>query len=357
MSIFEQLSSYDHEQIVFCRDDTVGLKAIIAIHNTTLGPALGGTRMLDYATEADAVRDVLRLSRGMTYKAAVAGLDLGGGKAVIIGDPSLKSEAMFRSFGRFVDSLGGRYVTAEDMNTTVEDMGNIRRETKWVTGSEAAHGGSGDPSPVTAWGVFHGIRACLEVTYGSPDVAGRTVAIQGVGNVGWWLAKYLHDQGAKLLFADVSSRRLAKAVESFGGSILEGDEFYKAEADVLAPCAIGGIINPRTIPMLRAPIIAGGANNQLDDERRDGETLSQRNINYAPDYVINAGGLINVYSELRGYGRDKAMQDAANIFDTVKRVINRAKMEGTTTAMSANRVAEERIAAVHALKRVWLAKR
>lgn len=178
MSIFEQLSSYDHEQVVFCRDESVGLKAIIAVHNTSLGPALGGTRMLDYATEAEAVRDVLRLSRGMTYKAAVAGLDLGGGKAVIIGDPSMKSEPMFRAFGRFVDTLGGRYITAEDMNTTVEDMGNIRRETRWVTGSEAAHGGSGDPSPVTAWGVFHGIRACLEVTYGSPDLTGRTVAIR-----------------------------------------------------------------------------------------------------------------------------------------------------------------------------------
>lgn len=352
MSIFEQLSSYDHEQVVFCRDESVGLKAIIAVHNTSLGPALGGTRMLDYATEAEAVRDVLRLSRGMTYKAAVAGLDLGGGKAVIIGDPSMKSEPMFRAFGRFVDTLGGRYITAEDMNTTVEDMGNIRRETRWVTGSEAAHGGSGDPSPVTAWGVFHGIRACLEVTYGSPDLTGRTVAIQGVGNVGVWLAKYLHEAGARLLFADVSSRRLATATERFGGRVLEGDEFYKAEADVLAPCAIGGIINPRTIPMLRAPIIAGGANNVLDDERRDGESLSQRGINYAPDYVINAGGLINVYSELKGYGREKAMQDAANIFDTVKRVINKAKVDGTTTALAANRVAEERIAAVHRLKRV-----
>ena len=354
MSIFEQLSSYDHEQVVFCRDDSVGLKAIIAIHNTSLGPALGGTRMLDYPSEADAVRDVLRLSRGMTYKAAVAGLDLGGGKAVIIGDPSMKSEPMFRAFGRFVDTLGGRYITAEDMNTTVEDMGNIRRETRWVTGSEAAHGGSGDPSPVTAWGVFHGIRACLEVTYGSPDLTGRTVAIQGVGNVGWWLAKYLHEAGARLLFTDVSARRLAAATESFGGKVLEGEEFYKAEADVLAPCAIGGIINPRTIPMLRAPIIAGGANNVLDDERRDGASLSERGINYAPDYVSNAGGLINVYSELKGYGREKAMQDAANIFDTVKRVINKAKVDGITSALAANRIAEERIAAVHRLKRVHL---
>jgi leucine dehydrogenase len=192
MHLFEQLSSYGHEQIVFCRNDDVGLRAIIAIHNTTLGPALGGTRLYDYASEGDAVRDVLRLSRGMTYKAAVAGLDLGGGKAVIIGDPATKTEALFRAFGRHVDSLGGRYITAEDMNTSVEDMDNIRRETRFVTGSAAAHGGSGDPSPVTAWGCYHGIRACLEVIYGSPDVAGRTVAIQGVGNVGYWLAKYLH---------------------------------------------------------------------------------------------------------------------------------------------------------------------
>ncbi len=188
-------------------------------------------------------------------------------------------------------------------------------------------------------------------------MSGRTVAIQGVGNVGYWLAKYLHDQGAKLLYADVSGKRLSRAMDAFGGTVIEGDEFYKAECDVLAPCAIGGIVNPRTIPMLRAPIIAGGANNVLDDERRDGETLSNRGINYAPDYVINAGGLINVYSELKGYGRDKAMLDSANIFDTVKRVINKAKVEGVTTVMAANRVAEERINTVHRLKRVWLAPR
>lgn len=354
MTLFEQLTSYDHEQIVFCRSDDVGLRAIIAIHNTTLGPALGGTRLYDYASEADAIRDVLRLSRGMTYKAAVAGLDLGGGKAVIIGNPAMKSEGMFRAFGRFVDSLGGRYVTAEDMNTTVEDMGNIRRETRHVTGSEAAHGGSGDPSPVTAWGVFHGIRACLEVTYGSPDVAGRTVAIQGVGNVGYWLAKYLHDAGAKLLYADVSARRIKRAVDEFGGDVIEGDDFYSANADVLAPCAIGGIINRRSIDLIRAPIIAGGANNQLDDEATDGEKVTEKGICYAPDYVINAGGLINVYSELKGYGREKAMNDAANIFNTVKLVIDKAKREGSTTIRAANKVAEERIEMVGRLKRVHL---
>lgn len=354
MSIFEQLASLDHEQIVFCRADDVGLRAIIAIHNTTLGPALGGCRLYDYASEADAVRDVLRLARGMTYKAAVAGLDLGGGKAVIIGDPAMKTEAMFRAFGRFVHSLNGRYITAEDMNTSVEDMDNIRRETPYVTGAGAAHGGSGDPSPVTAWGCYHGIRACLEVTYGSPDVGGRTVAIQGVGNVGYWLARYLHQEGARLLYGDISTRNLRRVMDEFGGTVLEGDDIYRASCDVFAPCAIGGILNPRTIPMLRAPIVAGGANNQLDDETRDGEALAERQITFAPDYVINAGGLINVYSELKGYPREKAMQDAANIFNTLKRVINKAKSEGTTTIRAANRVAEERIEAVGRLKRVHL---
>ena len=354
MSIFEQLASYDHEQVLFCRNDDVGLRAIIGVHNTTLGPALGGTRLYNYASEADAVRDVLRLSRGMTYKAAVAGLDLGGGKAVIIGDPSTKSEAMFRAFGRHVDSLGGRYITAEDMNTTVEDMDNIRRETRWVTGSAAAHGGSGDPSPVTAWGCFHGIRACLEVTYGSPDVAGRTVAIQGVGNVGYYLAKFLHEAGAKLFYSDINQRNITRCMDQFGGAVVEGDDIYRANCDVLAPCAIGGIINSRTIPMIHAPIIAGGANNQLDDEARDGEAVATKGIVYAPDYVINAGGLINVYSELKGYPREKAMGDAANIFNTVKRVINKAKSDGTTTIRAANRVAEERIEAVGRLKRVYL---
>jgi len=231
-------------------------------------------------------------------------------------------------------------------------MDNIRRETRFVTGSAAAHGGSGDPSPVTAWGCYHGIRACLEVIYGSPDVAGRTVAIQGVGNVGYWLAKFLHEGGAKLVYADINRRNLTRVTEEFGGTVVEGDDVYRSNCDVLAPCAIGGIINSRTIPMVRAPIIAGGANNQLEDERRDGVALAEKGITFAPDYVINAGGLINVYSELKGYPREKAMQDAANIFNTVKRVINTAKAQGTTTVQAANRVAEERIEAVGRLKRM-----
>jgi leucine dehydrogenase len=352
MQPFEEMAKLGHEQVILCRNDEVGLRAIIAIHDTTLGPALGGCRLYDYATEADALRDVLRLSRGMTYKAAVAGLDLGGGKAVIIGDPSIKSEALFRAFGRHVQSLGGRYVTAEDMNTNVEDMNWIRRETQYVTGTGAHHAGSGDPSPVTAWGVFHGIRACLEVVYGSSDVAGRKIAIQGVGNVGYHLANYLNKFGAKLIYSDINTRNLRRAVDEFGGEVLEGDDFYRADCDVLAPCAIGGIVNSRTIGLIRAPIIAGGANNVLEDEDSDSRQLGQKGITYAPDYVINAGGLMSVYAELRGYPHEKAMTDAENVFNTVKRVLHKAQAEGISTIASSNRLAEERIEAVAQISRL-----
>ncbi|MFT4975406.1 MAG: leucine dehydrogenase, partial [Myxococcota bacterium] len=331
MTIFTEMAELGHEQVVFCRDDAVGLRAIIGIHSTALGPALGGLRLYPYTSEEAAIRDVLRLSRGMTYKAAVAGLDLGGGKAVIIGDRTIKNEVLFRSLGRFIESLNGRYITAEDMNTTVQDMNHIRRETRWVTGSSKLAGGSGDPSPVTAWGVFQGIRACLEVVYGSPDVSGRTVAIQGVGAVGYYLARYLHEGGARLLYSDVNERRLRQVTEEFGGDVLAQDAFHRAECDVLAPCAIGGVINARTIPLIRAPIVAGAANNQLDDEARDGEALREADITYAPDYVINAGGLINVYSELKGLPSEMAMEGASNIFNTVKQIINKARTLGITT--------------------------
>ena len=305
-------------------------------------------------SEEEAVRDVLRLSRGMTYKAAVAGLDLGGGKSVIIGDPGIKSEALFRSFGRFVQSLNGRYITAEDMNTTVEDMSHIRRETEWVTGQAAYLGGSGDPSPVTAWGTFHGIRACLEVVFGSPDVSGKKIAIQGCGSVGRYLASYLSEGGAELFYTDISPERVQRCIDTYGGTAVSGDEWYALEVDVLAPCAVGGIINQSTIPLLRAPIIAGGANNQLDDEVLDAESLAERGITYAPDYVINAGGLVNVCAELRGLPREQAMEQASNIFVTVKDVINKAKSEGTTSIQASNRIAEERIEAVAGVKRFHL---
>jgi leucine dehydrogenase len=352
MFAFDEMARLGHEQVVFCRNDDVKLRAIVAIHDTTLGPALGGCRLYDYASEADALRDVLRLSRGMTYKAAVAGLDLGGGKAVILGDPSVKSEALFRAFGRFVQSLGGRYITAEDMNTNVEDMNWIRRETRHVTGTGAHHAGSGDPSPVTAWGVFHGIRACLEVVYGSSDVAGRKVAIQGMGNVGIHLARFLHDAGAKLVYSDINQRNVKRAYELYGGEVVEGDDFFRTDCDVLAPCAIGGIINKNTIPMVRAPIIAGGANNVLLDEEGDSRLLGDRKITYAPDYVINAGGLMSVHAELRGHPHDKAMSDAENVFNTVKRVLHKAQAEGISTILASNRVAEERIESVGRLARL-----
>jgi leucine dehydrogenase len=349
---FEEMAKLGHEQVILCRNDDVGLRAIIAIHDTTLGPALGGCRVYDYASEADALRDVLRLSRGMTYKAAVAGLDLGGGKAVIIGEPSIKTEPLFRAFGRHVQSLGGRYITAEDMNTNVEDMNWIRRETNYVTGVGAHHGGSGDPSPVTAWGVYHGIRACLDVIFGSPDVKDRKIAIQGVGNVGYHLARFLHESGAKLVYTDTNSRKLQAVMDRFGGEVVEGDDFYRTDCDVLAPCAIGGVVNSRTIGLIRAPIVAGGANNVLEDEDSDSELLMEKSITYAPDYVINAGGLMSVYAELRGYPHEKAMNDAENVFNTVKRVLHKAQAESISTIQASNMLAEERIEAVAKISRL-----
>lgn len=352
MTWFEEMTSLGHEQVIVCRNEAVGLKAIIAIHDTTLGPALGGCRLYDYASEADALRDVLRLSRGMTYKAAVSGLDLGGGKAVIIGDPSMKNEALFRAFGRHVQSLGGRYITAEDMNTNVEDMNHIRRETAYVTGAGVHVGGSGDPSPVTAWGVYHGIRAALEVVHGSSDVAGRTIAIQGLGNVGTHLARFLHENGARIVVADINHRRLAHAVEAFGATVVDGDDYYACEADVLAPCAVGGIINARTIPLLRAPIVAGGANNVLEDEDADGAALMEKGITYAPDYVINAGGLMSVNAELHGYPADQAMADAQGIYNNVKNVLHKAQADRVTTMVASNHIARDRIEAVANIQRL-----
>jgi leucine dehydrogenase len=354
MSVFERLETMGHEQVVFCNNKEVGLKAIIGIHSTVLGPSLGGLRLYPYRNEEDALVDVLRLSRGMTYKAAVAGLDLGGGKAVIIGDRSIKSEGLFRAFGRHVESIGGRYITAEDMNTTVEDMNFIGRETSWVCGGSQITGGSGDPSPVTAYGVYHGIRACLEVVYGDPSVRGRTVAIQGIGSVGYHLAQYLHDNGAKLMFNDISAKKLKMAAEKFGGQVLLDEDFYSAECDVLAPCAIGGTINRHTIPNIRASIIAGAANNQLDDEISDGQTLKDKGITYATDYVINAGGLISVYSELKKLPHAQAFEDSANIFNTVKQVLNTAQVQNITTTQASNKLAEDRIETIGSLKRLHL---
>jgi len=350
MPVFSHAENYNHEQVVFCRKDEVGLKAIIAIHDTTLGPALGGCRFYDYASEADALRDVLRLSRGMTYKAACAGLNLGGGKAVIIGNPrQAKSEGLLRAFGQFVDSLGGRYITAEDSGTSVADMDLIRQESSHVCGVSKFAGGSGDPSPVTAWGVFHGVRAAVDEVYGSPDLAGRRVAVQGVGNVGMHLVRYLHEVGAQTVITDVDSDRLKQCSEEYGSEVVSLDAIYDADVDVFAPCAMGAILNTNTIPRLKAKVVAGGANNQLDDLTVHGQMLQDRGILYAPDYVINAGGLINVYAELKHMPREKALRDAESIFHTLKRIFSLAKERGITEAQASNLVAEERIRTISTL--------
>ena len=350
MPVFSHAENFNHEQVVFCRKDSVGLRAIVAIHDTTLGPALGGCRFYPYPSEADALRDVLRLSRGMTYKAACAGLNLGGGKAVIIGDPKLeKNEGLLRAFGQFVDSLGGRYITAEDSGTSVADMDFISVETDHVCGVSMYAGGSGDPSPVTAWGVFHGIRAACQEVFGDADLKGRKVAVQGVGNVGMHLVRYLTDAGASTVVTDIDGERLDHIATECGSEVVALDEIYGVEADVFAPCALGGVLNDETIPRLRVPIIAGGSNNQLDKMTRHGAMLRERQILYAPDYVINAGGLINVYAEITGAPREKALRDAENIYETLGEIFALAAERSITTAEASNLVAENRIRSIGGL--------
>jgi leucine dehydrogenase len=349
-SLFSQVETMGHEQVVFCHDPQSGLKAIIGIHDTTLGPALGGTRLWAYENEDEALRDVLRLSRGMTYKAACAGLSLGGGKAVIIAKPEQKSEAMFRAFGRFVESLGGRYITAEDVNTCVTDMNHVRMETRYVTGVSPALGGSGDPSPVTALGVFSGLKAAVEHRLGRKDLLGLKVAVQGVGNVGRYLCGYLHEAGAKLYVSDISEARLREVERAYGATVVAQDEIYGLDVDVFAPCALGGILNAKTLAVIRAPIVAGGANNQLEDEKTHSLVLAERKITYCPDYVINAGGLINVYNELLGYDREKALGEAKNIGNSIATILKDAEKEGITTQEASGRFALRRIQSIRELK-------
>lgn len=340
-SIFDLIQEMGHEQVVFAQDKATGLKAIIAVHDTTLGPALGGCRFWNYSSDEDALLDVLRLSRGMTYKAAVAGLALGGGKAVIIGNPQqLRSEALFRGFGRFVDSLGGRYITAEDVNTSVRDMEHVALETRHVTGLS---GGSGDPSPVTAYGVFHGIRASVKYRLGKDDLKGIRVAVQGCGAVGSYLCGYLHEAGARLVVADIDETRVRKLVDQYGAQASTPQTIHAADVDVFSPCALGAGLNDETIPQIKAPIIAGGANNQLRDEDRHGAMVRERNLLYAPDYVINAGGVINVYHELRGYNADAAKRQASHIYNTLLEIYADSAQTNLPTYKAANRLAERRL--------------
>jgi leucine dehydrogenase len=351
MEIFERLAEHNHEQVVFCYEPSTGYKGIIAIHNTTLGPALGGTRFWNYGSNEEALIDVLRLARGMTYKAAVAGLNLGGGKSVIIGDPKTpRREMIFRAHGRFVESLGGRYYTAEDVGTSVEDMDYVMMETEYVTG---VAGGSGDPSPVTAYGTYRGIKACAREKYGSDDLAGMTVAVQGTGHVGYYLCKFLAQEGAKLIVTDIDADRTQRIVAEFGATVVRPDDIYSAEAQIFAPCALGAIVNDDTIPLFKFDIIAGAANNQLAQERH-GDLLHKRDILYAPDYVINAGGLINVYGELNDWSMEKAKRKAGEIYDTLAQIFELAKNEGMPTHEAADRVAERRIEQVSSLQRNWV---
>ena len=352
LSVFNQPAFMGHEQVVFCQDEPTGLKAIIAIHNTILGPALGGTRMWDYRTEEEALTDVLRLSRGMTYKAAISGLNLGGGKAVIIGNPAkLKNEAFMRRFGRFVDSLGGRYITAEDVNMKTRDMEYVHMETDHVTGIPESMGGSGDPSPVTAYGVYMGMKATAKHVYGNDNLAGKSVAVQGVGQVGMYLVDHLTKEGAKVYITDIDENKLARVAKRSGAKVVGMDEIYDLDVDIYAPCALGATLNDDTIPRLQAAIVVGAANNQLQDERKHGYMLVDKGIAYAPDFLVNAGGLINVGAEYYGpYNRDRAHKDAEKIYDTTLDILKMAAEESITTQEAAMKIAENRIAAMGKVK-------
>ncbi|WP_430508015.1 branched-chain amino acid dehydrogenase [Rossellomorea marisflavi] len=343
MKIFSYMEQYDYEQLVFCQDQESGLKAIIAIHDTTLGPALGGTRMWTYESEEAAIEDALRLAKGMTYKNAAAGLNLGGGKTVIIGDPRKdKNEEMFRAFGRYIQGLNGRYITAEDVGTTVADMDLIHEETDYVTGISPAFGSSGNPSPVTAYGVYRGIKAAAKEAFGTDSLEGKTIAVQGVGNVAYNMCRHLHEEGANLIVTDINKEAVQRAVEEFGAKAVDTNEIYGVDCDIFAPCALGAIINDETISQLKAKVIAGAANNQLK-EARHGDAIHEMGIVYAPDYVINAGGVINVADELYGYNSERAMKKVEQVYNNVERVIEIAKRDHVPTYVAADRMAEERI--------------
>ena len=352
MSVFEHINGDGYEQIVYCSDDQSGLRAIIAIHSTALGPALGGTRFYPYDNEEAALIDVLRLAKGMTYKAAAAGLDLGGGKAVIIGDPRRdKNEELLRAYGRYVEALAGRYITAEDVGTALEDMDVVRRETRWVTGCSHTYGGSGDPSPVTAYGVLHGMKASALEVFGDPSLEGRTVALQGVGKVGHALCGYLVEAGAKVVIGDIDVDNLARAVSDFGVETAPLDKIHALEVDIFAPCALGGVINDDTISELRCKIIGGSANNQLARDEH-GEKLRDLGILYAPDFVINAGGLINVEDELRGYDRARAMHRVEGIYKQLQLIFAMASERGLSTARAAMEHAQDRIRKIGRIRMV-----
>lgn len=350
MAIFERLAAHDYEQLVYCNDGETGLRAIIAIHDTTLGSALGGVRMWPFASEEEALEDVLRLARGMTYKASISGVDLGGGKSVILGDPrDLKSEALLRAMGRFIHSLGGRYIAGQDIGTDSHDLGVIRQETPYASCVHRDAGGAGDPSHITAYGVTAGIRAILEATTGDPSLAGRRIAVQGVGNVGYFLGRYCHEAGARIIASDLSARALERAAAEFDAELVGPEAIYDVECDIFSPCSVGAVINDATVPRLRCRGIAGAANNVLA-EPRHGEALRARGIVYGPDYLVNSGGLIRCQEEVRGgdTSDERLKSMVSHIYEQTLEVIRTAEERGVSTAEAADRLAEERIARARA---------
>jgi leucine dehydrogenase len=349
--VFDEVAREGHEQILYGYDKVSGLKAIIAIHSTALGPALGGTRFFPYESEDEALEDALRLSKGMTHKAAAAGLDLGGGKAVIIGDPRTdKSERLLRAYGRIVDSLQGRYITAEDMGTTTTDIDVIRRETRWAFGSSVAEGGSGDPSPVTARGLFTAARAVAGFIWGDTDLAGRRFAVQGVGKVGSAFVQLLVEARAEVIITDAYGPAIEYAEETYGVKAVVPEEIHVVDCDFFSPCARGAGLNKDTIPELNCQAIVGSANNQLATDD-DADRIAERGIVYAPDFVVNAGGLINVYDELSGYSKMRAMHRVDGIFQATKTILEMSKQEGISPNLAAVRVAENRIKDIGDLRR------
>ncbi|MBC2367378.1 Glu/Leu/Phe/Val dehydrogenase [Listeria booriae] len=353
--LFERMEKYDYEQVVFCHDKVSGLKAIIAIHDTTLGPALGGCRMWPYETEEEALEDVLRLARGMTYKNAAAGLNLGGGKTVIIGDPRKdKSEAMFRALGRYVESLNGRYIIAEDVGTTVADMDMIHAETDYVTGISESYGSSGNPSPMTALGVYSAMKRTALEAFGTDTLADKTVAVQGVGNVAYALCELLHKDGAKLVVTDINQEAVNRAVAAFGAKAVAPDEIYDVDADIFAPCALGGVLNDTTIPRLKVKAVCGSSNNQLLQTIHHGQMLADRGILYAPDYIVNAGGVINVADELSRYNEERAKHKIGEIYGQIGKVFDIAKENKILPAQAANRMAEQRMESMRHVSSTFL---
>ncbi len=341
--VFGQLSFDDHEQVVFCNDKDTGLRAIIGIHNTVLGPALGGTRMWNYSSEWEALNDALRLSRGMTFKSAITGLNLGGGKAVIFGDAKTqKTPELMRRFGEFVHSLSGKYITAEDVGMDTEDMDIVREVTPFVTGISESKGGAGNPSPITAFGVFMGMKAAAKFKYGYDDLEGKSILVQGIGHVGESLVEHLSNEGANVFIADINPARLEEVSAKYSAKIFTGD-VYDADVDIYAPCALGATINDETIYRIKASIIAGAANNQLANDKVHGNILMEKGIVYAPDFLINAGGIINVYAELEGYDRSEIMRKTENIYNTTLEILKTAETRKISTHFAALQIAQQRI--------------